>query len=410
MTDPTREPADPFGLLTPAFLADPYPIYARLRQEAPDHYSEGANAWMVTRYDDVLACFRDGRLSANRAAGYAQKMPPPAREALAPLLGNLAAWIHLMDPPEHTRLRALVNKAFVPRLVTRMRPRIETIVAGLLGEVEARGEADLVRDLAAPLPIFVIADILGLPREDQGLLRRGSDAIAAFMGARRMTMEIAATAAGAVRELEAYFRAALAERRARPADDLLTSLLAAEDEGALLDEHELVATCIMVLFGGHETTTNLIANGALALLRHPGELAALRSSPELLPGAVEELLRYDSPVQRMGRVALEPIEIGGARISPGERVFMVMGAAHRDPEAFPDPDRLDLRRRDVKHLAFGLGVHFCVGASLARLEAEVAFGALLRRFPALSLGDQPLRWLDNFTVRGVESLPVTLSS
>jgi cytochrome P450 len=410
MTQDAPDPADPFGLLTPSFAADPYPAYARLRVEAPVHFSESANAWLYTRHDDVSAAFRDARLSANRATGFAQKIPPAAREALAPLLGSLAGWILLMDPPAHTRLRALVNKAFVPRLVERMRPSVEAIVAGLLDAMEARGDsADLVRDLAAALPVFVIADILGLPREDQALLRRGADAIGAFLGARRMSMEIAAAASASVHELEEYFRVHLDDHRAHPRDDLLGSLLAADEKGSFLDERELLATCIMVLFGGHETTTNLIGNGVLALVANPAELDALRRSPELFPGAVEELLRYDSPVQRMGRVAVEPIDLAGARIEKGDRVYLMIGAANRDPRAFPDPDRLDVRRSEVKHLSFGLGAHFCVGASLARLEAEVVWSALFRRFPALAVVPTPLHWIDNFTVRGVESLPVKLS-
>jgi cytochrome P450 len=254
--------------------------------------------------------------------------------------------------------------------------------------------------------VIGIGDLLGLPRSDRHLLKKWSDALAAFLGALRASPgQIEAALAGVV-EMEAYFRDAIAARRRKPTDDLLTTLLTAEDNGTLLSEQELLSTCSMVLFGGHETTTNLIANGVLSLLRHPGELARLRDRPELLDSAVEEVLRFESPVQRMGRLPLEDIELGGATIPKGSRVFLVMGAAHRDGDAFPDPDRFDVGRSENRHLALGLGAHYCVGAALGRAEGRAALGELVRRFPSIEQRDPEPTWMDNATIRGLESLRI----
>jgi cytochrome P450 len=406
--DPCLNPADPFGLLDPETRQDPYRAYERLRREAPVYHSESWNGWLLTRYPDVLSSFRDPRLSSNRSAAYAGTMPAPVREKLAPLLQNLGAWAFLLDPPDHTRLRALINKAFAPRLIEGIRPRIETIVDRLLDQAEREGRMDLIGDFASSLPVIVIADILGVPEGDHFLLKPWSDALAAFMGAGRPSMESAGQALQSVLEMERYFRAILAERRRAPREDLLSSLLSAEDQGQFLNEQELLSTCTMVLFGGHETTTNQIGTGVLSLLNNPDQLEALRDAPELAANAIEELLRYDSPVQRQGRIALQDLTIQGQQISKGDRVFLVLGAAHRDEAQFPDPDRLDIRRADVRHLAFGMGAHYCVGAALARIEAQVTITSLLRRFPRLSLASAKVDWLDNLTIRGPRALPLTL--
>ena len=402
---------DGYGLMDFVARADPYPAYARLRREAPAYFSEGHDAWLLTRHDDVLAGFRDPRLSASRAGAFAKRLPPAAVEVFRPIVQNLSLWALLIDPPDHTRVRALLNKAFTPRLIEGLRPRIEALVAGLLDSAAAAGQGrmDVIADLATPLPVIVIGDMLGIPRADAPRLKAWSDTIAAFMGA-RLSLEVAAAAARSISEMEDYFRAALAERRRAPSDDLLSLLLAAEEQGAILSEQELLSTCVMVLFGGHETSTNLIGNGALALLENPAELAALRASPALLADAVEEIVRYDSPVQRMGRVVLEDLELRGATLRKGDRVFLMLGAANRDPAVFTDPDKLDLRRAHGRHLSFGMGAHYCVGAALGRLEAQIALGALVQRFPDLARAEGDLLWLDNATVRGVTSLPVVLGS
>lgn len=399
------QPSDPYRLLDPATLLDPYPLYARLRAEEPVHYSEAWGSWLVTRYDDVLAGFRDPRLLCDRSSTYGKMLPPPVLEQLRPILDNLGSWALLIDPPRHTRLRGLVNKAFTPRLVEALRPRVQVIVDALLDQVEAAGRLDVIADLATPLPVAVIGEMLGVQTEDGHLLKSWSNALARFMGSGRPTPEAAAAALRGVLEMEAYFREIIADRRREPRDDLLSALVSAREEGQLLDERELLSTCSMVLFGGHETTTNLIGNGLALLLERPDEAARLREDPARLPAAVEELLRFDSPVQRMGRVAGEDMEIRGAKIRRGQLVWLMMGSANRDEAQFPSAATLDLGRRDNRHLSFGIGAHFCVGAALGRMEAELSIGTFLRRFPAFRPAPEPPVRLRSATLRGYESLP-----
>lgn len=400
---------DPFRLRSPETLANPYPVYARLREEAPAYFSAAYNGWLITRYDDVVAGFRDPRLSAKRSGAFATQLPEEVKQKLEPLRRNLASWALLLDPPEHTRIRSLINKAFVPRLVEGLRPRVEALVTELLDAVAPKGRMDILGDLADALPLLVIGEMLGVPTEDRYRLKGWSDAIAGFLGAGRPTLEIAMATLNAVVEMEDYFRGVIAVRRKSPGSDLLSQLLLAEEQGAILGEQELLSTCCMLLFGGHETTKNLIGNGLLALLSNPGAREALRASPELLGPAVEELLRYDAPVQWMSRVALDDIEIAGARIPKGNRVFLMLGAANRDPAHFPDPDRLDFHRTDIRHISFGLGIHYCVGAALARVEAQSVISLFLRRFPGAELSPEPLRWRQSPGIRGLVSLPVVLA-
>ncbi len=383
-----------------------------MRAEGPACYVEPWRAWCITHFAEVSAGFRDARLSANRSESFARSLPPELREHLLPLIRNLASWALLVDPPDHTRLRGLISKAFTPRVVQQLRPKIEELSRMLIDDAITRskdGEIDIIRDLAEPLPVLVIGDLLGLPREDRHLLKEWSDAIAAMMGAARPTVEKAVAACQAIAKMERYFADVIALRRRSPSDDLLSLLVTAENEGGLLSEQELLSTCAMVLFGGHETTTNLIGNGLYALLEHPEQLVHLRATPNAMPGAVEEFLRFDSPVQRMGRVTREEITIGNARIPAGERIYLVMGSAHRDPAAFDEPDRLNVLRGDVRHLGLGLGAHYCVGAALGRLEAQTALNELLFRFPTIKRR-QDVEWLDNTSIRGLHSLPVTAMS
>lgn len=400
--------SDPHGLTDPRMRVDPYPTFARLREQAPVYFSEAHNCWLISRHDDASACFRDPRLSANRSSGYASKLPPEARAMLAPLVGNLSRWALLIDPPDHTRLRGLISKAFTPKAIEQLRPRIAELTEELLDRVLRVEEFDVISDFAYPLPVIVIGELLGLPRDDADRLKNWSDAFGAFLGAVAMSPTIVGDALRAVVDLEAYFREQLQQRRAAPGDDLLTALLQAHEQDDRLDEQELISTCTMLLFGGHETTTNLIGNGVLALLQHPDQLARLRQDSErYATNMVEELLRFDGPVLRMGRVALEPISLRGQTIAAGDRVFMMLAAANRDPEQFVDPDRLDISRVDNRHLSFGLGPHYCIGATLGRLEARLAIPRLFERFPRLRLPEifRP-RWLENLTVRGLEELPV----
>ncbi|WP_437653745.1 cytochrome P450 [Sorangium sp. So ce1182] len=399
---------DRFRLQSPETLANPYPVYARLREEAPVYFSAGYNGWLVTRYDHVAAGFRDPRLSAKRSSAFVTKLPDEVRQRLEPLRRNLASWALLLDPPEHTRIRSLINKAFVPRLVEGLRPRVEALVNELLDAVAPAGRMDVLRDLGDLLPLLVIGEVLGVPAEDRHKLKSWSNALGGFLGAGRPTLEIAGGALTAVAELEEYFRGVIAARRQSPGSDLLSQLIVAEEQGMILGEQELLSTCCMLLFGGHETTKNLIGNGLLALLRHPAARDELRGSPMLVGPAVEELLRYDSPVQWMSRVALEDIELDGARIPKGDRAFLVLGAANRDPAQFPEPDRLDFHRTDIRHISFGLGVHYCAGAALARVEAQTAIATFVRRFPNAELSSAPLTWRMNPGVRGLAAIPVEL--
>jgi cytochrome P450 len=313
------------------------------------------------------------------------------------------------DPPDHTRLRGLVSKAFTPRVVEALRPHIQTIVDGLLDRVRGAGKMDLVEDFAYPLPVIVICEMLGVPLEDRerfktwGLdIARGLDAIWLPPDS-----DVARRSVAARHELAEYFRDLIGRRRTEPRADLLSGLIAAEEAGDKLSEEELLATCILLLVAGHETTVNLIGNGTLALLRNPDQLERLRRQPDLIGAAVEELLRYDGPVQRTARIPSEDVVIGGRTIPKGEMVMPFMGAADRDPAQFPDPDRLDIARADNRHLAFGWGIHFCLGAPLARVEGQIAIGTLVRRLPDLALATERPEFRQSLTLRGLSSLPVS---
>ncbi|HKE11044.1 MAG TPA: cytochrome P450 [Myxococcota bacterium] len=396
---------------SPAFRANPYPFYARLRAEEPVSLQQerGVRLWLLTRWADVTAVLRHPRASVDRPfQPRPTPLPPGIRaETLHPLARALRALSRVMlfrDPPDHTRLRGLVNKAFTPRVVERLRTRIETVVDEL---VEARaddGGMDLIRDLATPLPILVIAELLGIPVEDYKELKRWSDDLALMLDG-SIAAQVAPRAVTSACEFVDYLRGVMAQRRARPRDDLLSELLAVQEKDDALTEDEILGTSVLLLGAGHETTTNLIGNGILALLHHPNELARLRREPERLANTVEECLRFDSPVQATSRVLPEDIEVGGRRIPRGEEIVLLLGAANRDPAVFPDPDRFDVGREEARqHLSFGHGIHFCLGANLARAEAQLAMAGLLRRFPALGLAREALEWRPGFLFRGVEHL------
>ena len=391
-----------FNPMDPEFVADPYPMYHRLRAEDPVHHSP-LGFWVLTRYPDVLAMLRDPRLTKEPIAAFVA-----ARFGVAVPPGLGLSMLD-RDPPDHTRLRGLVSKAFTPRALERLRPEIQQIVDGLLDEARDRGSMDLIEEFAYPLPVRVICEMLGVPVKDHerfkgwGLdIARGLDAIMlppdSPVGQRSVSGR---------RALAEYFRELIAERRAAPRDDMLSALIAAEEAGDKLSEEELLATCILLLVAGHETTVNLIGNGTLALLRHPAELQKLRDNPGLIGSAVEELLRFDGPVQRTARIPSEDITIGGQTIGKGEMVMPFLGAADRDPTQFPDPDRLDITRPDNRHIAFGMGIHFCLGAPLARMEGQIAINTLLARLPRLTLATDQPRFRQSLTLRGLEALPVS---
>jgi cytochrome P450 len=377
-------------------------MYHRLRAEDPVHHSP-LGFWVLTRYPDVMAMLRDPRLikepiAAFVAARFGMAVPP-----------GLGLSMLDRDPPDHTRLRGLVSKAFTPRALERLRPEIQQIVDGLLDEVEARGSMDLVEEFAYPLPVRVICEMLGVPVKDHerfkawGLdIARGLDAIMLPPDS-----EVGQRSVSGRRALADYFRGLIAERRAAPRDDMLSALIAAEEAGDKLNEEELLATCILLLVAGHETTVNLIGNGTLALLRDPDQLRTLRENPGLIGTAVEELLRFDGPVQRTARIPSEDITIGSQTIAKGEMVMPFLGAADRDPTQFPDPDRLDITRADNRHIAFGMGIHFCLGAPLARMEGQIAINTLLARLPKLALATDRPQFRQSLTLRGLQALPLS---
>jgi cytochrome P450 len=319
----------------------------------------------------------------------------------------LTRWAVFTDPPDHTRLRGLMNRAFTPRAIEALGPRIGSIVDRLIDGIAARGEADLIADFAYPLPATVIAGMLGVPEPDVARFKSWSDDLAAFVGGAQAMPDKYARAARGIADMDVYFRDIIRARKAAPArPDIIGGLIAAEENERAFNEDELVATAVLILFAGHETTTHLIANGLLALLAHPAELAKLRARPELAESAVEEMLRYDGPVATVTRVARENIAIDGRRIGRGNRLFLGVAAANRDPDRFPDPDRLDIERPDNRHLAFGYGPHFCIGAPLARLEARIAFNRLLARLGDITLASDQLEWTDNLVLRGMTALPI----
>jgi pimeloyl-[acyl-carrier protein] synthase len=386
----------------PEFHANPYPFYRALREEDPVHQSP-LGFWVCTRYDDAVMILRDPRFGRE---GMAKLME--ARLGLTQDTSRARDML-FQDPPDHTRLRALVSRAFTPRVVEVMRPHIQEIVDGLLDRVDGARAMDVIEDLAYPLPVTVICEMLGVPAADQDIFKTWSTDIARSLDAAILPADSDAIPRGrdARLGLADYFRSLIATRRKDPKPDLLSALIAAEEEGNKLSEGELVSTCMLLLIAGHETTVNLIGNGLLALLQHPDQLRALRDDPGLIQTGVEELLRFDGPVQRTGRMTTAEVEIGDKRIPRDSVVVSVIGAANRDPKQFADPDRLDVSRKDNRHIAFGFGIHFCLGAPLARLEGQIALGTLLRRMPKLALVSDVPEWRESSTLRGLKSLPVT---
>jgi cytochrome P450 len=391
-----------FNPLLPEFHANPYPFYRALREEDPVHESP-LGFWVCTRYDDAVMILRDPRFGREGMADLLE-----SRLGIAQDSAHTRDML-FRDPPDHTRLRGLVSRAFTPRVVEVMRPHIQEIVDGLLDRVEGAGAMDVIEDLAYPLPVTVICEMLGVPTADQDVFKGWSNDIARSLDAAILPAgsDVLPRGREARLAIAEYFRSLIATRRKDPKPDLLSALIAAEEEGNKLSEGELVSTCILLLVAGHETTVNLIGNGLLALLQHPDQLLALRDDPALIQTGVEELLRFDGPVQRTGRMTMADVEIGGKNIPKGSVVVSVIGAANRDPAHFADPDRLDVARQENRHIAFGFGIHFCLGAPLARIEGQVAIGTLLRRMPALKLVSDTPEWRESSVLRGLKTLPVT---
>ncbi len=399
------QPPD-LDLESPANVRDPFPVYRWLRDHEPLHRSPGLGAWVVTRYADVLEVFdRPQRFSSDRFRK-ADERHASDRAAVRDVVAVLRDWLVFRDPPDHTRLRALLQKTFTPRQLEAIRPRIESTIDALLDPIAECGETDFLRDFAFPLPALVIALLLGAPPGDIEPIKEWSDRLAAYLGGSIDERDNFTEAQAGLASLVEYFRALLDERRRRPREDLMSALLRAEHEGETLTGDEVIANCVLLLFAGHETTTNLLGNGLYHLLRHPDQLAALRAEPALVPGAVEELLRYDGPVPATVKIATEAVAWHGRRIERGERVLPFLSSANRDPRRFPDPDALDVRRAPNRHLAFAFGIHFCLGAPLARLEARLAFEALLHRFARIELAREDPPWKPQIFLRGLASLPL----
>ena len=405
-SSPSRKPPtlSLYQLLDPEVLANPYPLYQRLRTEAPVYWDPYLHAWVVTRYADVITVLH--HFSANRT-------PTPEQFAaiglaeLAPVAQVMVKQMLFMDAPDHTRLRGLASTAFTPARVETLRSHIREILDDLLEPLLVAGRMDVIADLAAPLPAIVTAEMMGVPTADADQLKEWSADFAEVLGNFQHNPDRASRTLKCVEEMTSYFRDAIQSQRDQPRDGLINALLTAEIDGDRLTEEEIIANCIVTMVGGQETTTNLIGNGMLTLLRHPNEFERLRDDLTMIPSAVEELLRYESPSQHTARICPEDTELGGQTIRKGQAVIAVMGAGNRDPERFPDPDRLDLGRTDNRHLAFGWASHFCFGAPLARIEGQLVFEAIARRMSNLKLEPGPLVWRDNLGLRGLISLPVT---
>jgi cytochrome P450 len=401
-TAPER-PLSLYHLLDPEVLADPYPLYRRLREEDPVHWDPYLHAWVVTRYEDVVTVLH--RFKASRT-------PTPERLAaiglseIRPIAELMVLQMLFLDPPEHGRVRRLASVAFTPRRVERLRDHIRGIAQTLTEQLDDRFE--LMSELANPLPAIVTAEMLGVPVADHPKLKGWSQDFAEMLGNFQHNPGRADRVLASVAEMVAYFRAAVRRQAAEPTDGLINALALAEVDGDRLSEEEVIANVIVTMVGGQETTTNLIGNGLLTLLRKPDQLELLRARPELMESAIEELLRYESPSQQTARIAPQDAVLGGKEIPAGDAVIAVMAAGNRDPERFPDPDRLMLERPDNRHLAFGWAAHFCFGAPLARIEGQIAFATLLERFPRLALApDAPINWRPNLGLRGLTELHVT---
>jgi cytochrome P450 len=401
---PTSREASLTQLLDPEVLADPYPLYHRLRREDPVHWDPYLHAWVVTRYAEVVTVFQ--QLSADRTPS-PEQLAAMGMEELSPVARVMVRQMLFLDPPAHTRVRALAARAFTPRRVEGLRASIAEIVEELLDAVQERGRMDVIADLGYPLPAVVTARMLGLPTSDWPQLTAWSRDFAEILGNFQHNPERVGRVLRSVEEMTGYFRAAMR----RPVDPdrqgLLHALMCAEIDGDRLTEEEVIANTMITMIGGQETTTNLIGNGVLSLLRHPDQWERLKAEPSLVAPAVEELLRFESPSQHTARMAPRDLTLGGRQIRRRQAVIAVMGAANRDPQRFPDPDRLDLGRGDNRHVAFGWASHFCFGAPLARIEGQLTFAALARRMPDLRLGEGPLRWRENLGLRGLTALPVS---
>ncbi|MGA9882387.1 MAG: cytochrome P450 [Candidatus Acidiferrales bacterium] len=399
------------SLFTEEILQDPYPTYTRLLEEGPLHYVEVAGKWAVWSvfgHSECLEVAKDPRCSAKRAHQMLLPLPFSRQAEFAELARMLGLWLIFMDPPEHTRLRKLLNKGFSQAAVEALRPQMELIVDRMLEPLKEGSETELMREFANPMPVRVISEMMGVPEALHGTFVNWSRAIAVFRGNPNRTVEEAQAAQDALLNMTDFFRTMVAERKKNKATDLISLLIGIEEDGEALTEEELYAQCIALLFAGHETTRNLIGNGIYTLLRNPEAAGELRGNPQMIRSAVEELLRYESPVQFTARVLKEDMEVCGQPIRRGWSILCMLGAANRDPKQFSEPNQLNLKRLNNQHLAFSAGPHFCIGNQLARLEGQIAILHLLQRFPKMNIVGPKPQWADTFGFRGLKSLQVVL--
>ena len=395
-----------YRLLEPEVLANPYPLFAQLRSEDPVHWDPYLHSWVVTRYTDVVTVLRE--FSASRTPT-PEQLSAMGLSRLNPLARVMVKQMLFLDPPSHSRIRGLAACAFTPQRVAALKTRIQQLTDSLLDAVEPSGRMDVIADLGEPLPAIITAELLGVSGEHARTLKVWSANFAEMLGNFQHNPDRIPSMLETIENLTTFFQKAVQEQKQNPRPGLIHSLIKAEVDGDRLADDEIVANCIITMVGGLETTTNLIGNGILTLLRHPGQIERLRANPDIIAPAVEELLRYESPSQHTARLAPEDVELGGKKIRKRQAVIAVMAAGNRDPERFPDPDRVDLTREDNRHLAFGWAAHFCFGAPLARIEGQIAIGTLLRRFPNLTLEGGPVTWRKNLGLRGLTALPIKLS-
>ena len=395
------------NLLDTNVIQDPYTYYRQLSEIDPVYWNEQWGGWILTKYEDVAAAFQDDRLSAERM------VPPRTMSAektakYASTYRVLASWMVFTDPPRHSRLRGIVNKAFTPKATALMEPNVIAITDELITQLEQQNQADILRDFANILPILVISDMLGLPAEDRKLIKEWSDDLMLLVFGALDVPDRHERAKRSLENMVDYLKAQIAERRKNPREDLITAILQASDNGDLLTDEEVISTCTLLVFGGHETTTNLLANGVMSLLQFPDQLNVFLTNQKTTETAVNEFLRFESPSKSQTRLAKEDLMIKNKQIKKGERLLLVQASANRDHEKFADPDKLDIMRNPNLHVAFGKGIHFCLGAPLARLEGTIAIRRLMERFPRMQLATEDLRWHETILNRGLKALPVHL--
>jgi cytochrome P450 len=392
----------------PDVIDDPIPVLTQLQKSDPVHWSERLNGWVITGYEDARAILTDEQISADRLTPFYEYQSDAMQKRISELIRYLNTWVAFKDPPEHTRLRTLMNKVFTRAAVRELRPAIERAVDRLLDRMEGSSDVDFIQVFAYPLPAAVIMDMLGLPHEDTEALKEWSNKMQLFIGSATTSSDKYALAERGAIEMAEYFRNVILEREKNLGDDMISKLLTIRQEGDALTEDEVIGTSMLFLFGGHETTTNLLGNGVRAFLSHPGQLARLKADPRLIRRAVEEVLRYDGPTGATVRVVKEEHVLHGRKLHKGDRVFVMINAANHDDRVFDSPDTFDIERDPNPHLTFNYGAHFCLGAPLARLEGEIAFTRLFDRFPDMRLTAERYRYMDTLVMRGVRSMPVAL--